>query len=164
LREKGKGKMQLFPRNFLWAGIFLGLLWGAMGGVAGGQEKEMFELKSFQWENRILLIFAPSAEDPVCRSLAAELNAQIAGVRERDLLIGEFFEAGANRFAGASLAPESAEALRRQFSVRKGTPTVILIGKDGEVKLRREGSVQAAEIFALIDSMPMRQKEMGGRK
>lgn len=144
--------------------MLMGLLWGAMGGVAGGQEKEMFELKSFQWKNRILLIFALSAEDPVCRSLAAELNAQIAGVRERDLLIGKFFEAGANRFAGAPLTPQSAEAFRREFAVRKGTSTVILVGKDGEVKLRREGPVQAAEIFALIDSMPMRQKEIRERK
>jgi hypothetical protein len=156
--------MQVLLRTFLWAGIFMGFLWVAAAGIAAGQDKKVFELKYFQWKNRILLIFAPSAEDPVCRLLAAELNAQIAGVRERDLLIGEFFEAGPNRFAGASLAPESAEALRRQFAVRKGAPTVILIGKDGEVKLRREGSVQAAEIFALIDSMPMRQKEMGNRK
>jgi len=164
LREKGKGVMQLLLRNFLWAGVFMGLLWGAVGGIAGGQEKEVFELRKFQWKNRILLIFAPSAEDPARKSLVAELNTQVAGVRERDLLIGEFFEAGASRFAGASLTPESAEELRRQFAVRKGMPTVILVGKDGEVKLRREGPVQAAEIFALIDSMPMRQKEMGERK
>ena len=164
MREKGKGVMQLLLRNFLWAGVFMGLLWGAVGGIAGGQEKEVFELRKFQWKNRILLIFAPSAEDPARKSLVAELNTQVAGVRERDLLIGEFFEAGASRFAGASLTPESAEELRRQFAVRKGTSTVILVGKDGEVKLRREGPVQAAEIFALIDSMPMRQKEMGERK
>lgn len=140
------------------------LLWGAAGGITAGQEKEVFELRKFQWKNRILLIFAPSAENPVCRSLAAELNAQIAGVRERDLLIGELFEAGASRFAGAPVTPQSAEAFQRQFAVRKGMPTIILVGKDGEVKLRREGPVQAAEIFALIDSMPMRQKEMGERK
>ena len=152
--------MQRLLRKFLRAGIFMGLLWGAVGGIAGGQEKEMLELQSFQWKNRILLVFAPSAEDPVCRSLAAELNAQSAGGRERDLLIGEFFEAGASRFAGASLTPRSAEALRKGFAVGKGTQTVILIGKDGEVKLRREGLVQAAQIFALIDSMPMRQQEM----
>ena len=164
MREKGKGVMQLLLRNFLWAGVFMGLLWGAVGGIAGGQEKEVFGLRKFQWKNRILLIFAPSAEDPARKSLVAELNTQVAGVRERDLLIGEFFEAGASRFAGASLTPDSAEALRRQFAVRKGKPTVILIGKDGEVKLRREGPVRAAEIFALIDSMPMRQKEMGERK
>ena len=156
--------MQRLLRKFLRTGIFMSLLWGAVGGIAGGQEKEMFELGNFQWKNRVLLIFAPSAEDPVYRSLFAELNNQIAGVRERDLLVGEIFEAGASRFAGASLAPESAEALRKQWAVRKGTPTVILIGKDGEVKLRREGPVRAAEIFALIDSMPMRQKEMGERK
>jgi hypothetical protein len=156
--------MQLLLRIFLWAGVFLWLLWGAAGGIAAGQEKEVFELGKFQWKNRILLIFAPSAEDPARESLVAELNTQVAGVRGRDLLIGELFEAGASRFAGAPVTPQSAEAFRREFAVRKGTSTVILVGKDGEVKLRREGPVQTAEIFALIDSMPMRQKEMGGRK
>jgi len=164
LREKGKWKMKLLLRNFLWAGIFMGLLWGAAGGIAGGQEKEVFDLRNFQWKNRILLIFAPSAENSAGSSLAAELNAQIQGVRERGLLIGEFFEAGASRFAGDFLTPESAEELRGQFAVRKGTSTVILVGKDGEVKLRREAPVQAAEIFAVIDSMPMRKKEIRERK
>ena len=43
------------------------------------------------------------------------------------------------------------------------TPTNVLIGKDGGVKLRQEELVRPAELFALIDSMPMRKHEMGRR-
>ena len=40
---------------------------------------------------------------------------------------------------------------------------VLLIGKDGGVKLRRDKPVAAFEITALIDTMPMRQDEMRRR-
>jgi hypothetical protein len=38
----------------------------------------------------------------------------------------------------------------------------VLVGKDGGVKLERSGPVSLSVIFALIDSMPMRQREMQG--
>jgi hypothetical protein len=38
----------------------------------------------------------------------------------------------------------------------------VLVGKDGTVKLKRQGPTALADIFGLIDSMPMRQREMGG--
>jgi hypothetical protein len=40
---------------------------------------------------------------------------------------------------------------------------VLLIGKDGGVKLRAEEPLPAAEFFALIDTMPMRRREMRER-
>jgi hypothetical protein len=58
------------------------------------------------------------------------------------------------------LSPEDTQKLRRRFGVRPGRFTVILIGKDGGVKMLREDRVELQEIFDLIDSMPMRQQEM----
>ena len=40
---------------------------------------------------------------------------------------------------------------------------VVLIGKDGGVKLRQEEPISVADLFALIDSMPMRKQEMRQR-
>ena len=40
---------------------------------------------------------------------------------------------------------------------------VLLIGKDGGVKLRSTEPVSTDELFALIDSMPMRRREMEER-
>jgi hypothetical protein len=37
---------------------------------------------------------------------------------------------------------------------------VILIGKDGGEKLSREEGTTLGEIFGLIDTMPMRRREM----
>ncbi|TGN50206.1 DUF4174 domain-containing protein, partial [Paracoccus liaowanqingii] len=47
-----------------------------------------------------------------------------------------------------------AEALRPGTGLR-----VLLIGKDGGVKLDRDGPVTPDEITALIDTMPMRRRE-----
>jgi hypothetical protein len=40
---------------------------------------------------------------------------------------------------------------------------VVLIGKDGGEKLRREEGGTLREIFGLIDTMPMRRREMQGK-
>ena len=37
---------------------------------------------------------------------------------------------------------------------------ILLVGKDGGVKLRSEEPVSIQRIFDLIDSMPMRRREM----
>jgi len=44
-----------------------------------------------------------------------------------------------------------------------GTFMVVLIGKDGGEKLRREEGATLGEIFGLIDTMPMRRREMRGK-
>ena len=41
--------------------------------------------------------------------------------------------------------------------------TVVLIGKDGGEKLRREKGATLGEIFGLIDTMPMSRREMQGK-
>ena len=37
---------------------------------------------------------------------------------------------------------------------------VLLVGKDGGVKLRQETPLSVDDLFATIDAMPMRQREM----
>ncbi len=48
----------------------------------------------------------------------------------------------------------------KKYQLREGDFEVILIGKDGGVKLRENSFVEQEKIFALIDTMPMRQAEM----
>jgi hypothetical protein len=45
------------------------------------------------------------------------------------------------------------------YDLKNDDPRVILIGKDGGIKLNKS-SVMHNQIFDLIDSMPMRQSEM----
>ncbi|MEO1019351.1 MAG: DUF4174 domain-containing protein, partial [Pseudomonadota bacterium] len=57
----------------------------------------------------------------------------------------------------------SAADLRDAFGVENSDFRVLLIGKDGGVKLRSNEWVSAHEVFALIDTMPMRRREMQGQ-
>ena len=59
-----------------------------------------------------------------------------------------------------SLDAQTAAALREKFDSPPGRFTVILVGKDGGVKLMRYTGTRLNDIFALIDAMPMRQEEI----
>jgi hypothetical protein len=76
------------------------------------------------------------------------------------LIVFRVFEDGPSRVQEKPLSSEEAEALRRRFSVQSGRFAVILIGKDGGVKMVREHEADLQEIFDRIDAMPMRQREM----
>jgi hypothetical protein len=129
-----------------------------MAAQVNGEDK--IRLKDYQWKNRLILAFSPSDEDPAHKALEKEIALQAEEVIDRDLLVFHILETGEIRLGETSLPLRSGDYLRESFSIRPGTFTVLLIGKDGGVKLRREGGVELGEIFSLIDSMPMRQREM----
>jgi len=84
--------------------------------------------------NRILVISAPAREDKTYQRQAADLIAAWAGLVERDFVVQTVFNG-------------------RAFSV-------VLIGKDGGEKLRRDSFLSTRELFAFVDAMPMRRAEM----
>jgi hypothetical protein len=73
-------------------------------------------------------------------------------------------EQGQSRAGNQLLSEKSVQAIRKRFGVKVGTFQVLLIGKDGGVKLRSSGPVSMKDLFGLIDSMPMRQQEMDSKK
>ena len=56
--------------------------------------------------------------------------------------------------------PSAGSALRQMFRPRDFQ--IILIGKDGEIKLRRPHPITAEDLNRQIDRMPMRRREMNG--
>ena len=54
--------------------------------------------------------------------------------------------------------PKAGGTLREALSIRGFE--ILLVGKDGGVKLRSPAPVSTRDLFALIDAMPMRQREM----
>jgi len=118
------------------------------------------DLGEYQWKNRVLLIFAPARGEPLFQTLHDSLMVRGADLADRDLVIFEVFESGPSTEGGEPLDPETARLLRKKFQVPNGAFSVILVGKDGGVKLDRQERSSLEQIFALIDSMPMRQHEM----
>lgn len=118
------------------------------------------DLTQFQWKNRLLLVFVTNENDPLFKKLRNEIIAHKAEVKNRDLVIFEVLEKGLSRMNTTYLDQEAVDSIRNRFAVPQSKFRVILIGKDGGVKLKLDDQVDLKKIFDLIDSMPMRKYEM----
>lgn len=110
--------------------------------LTGVAAQEM-ELNQYLWKNRVLLVFPGSASEAQGEQ-AKILGSDPDGIRERDLVVLQVRE----------------EATLKQFKVSPGDFMLILLGKDGGVKLRQSHPLALKDLYQLIDSMPMRQREM----
>jgi len=136
------------------------LVLGAASPASGkGGDMDKADLSRYRWRHRLLLIFSPSAQTPAFEQMANQLKQQREGVTDRDLIVFSIMSHGQSRVGEDVLSRQAAENLRRRFQVTDEEFRVVLIGKDGTVKLS-EPAVKLSDIFALIDSMPMRQREM----
>jgi hypothetical protein len=111
----------------------------------------------------LLLIFSPSSQTPAFQKLVDQLQQQREGVADRDLVVFSLLNDDQSRVGETVLNRPEVQPLRGRFRVTADEFRVVLIGKDGTVKLN-EPAVQLSDIFALIDSMPMRQQEMQEKK
>ncbi|MEM6545308.1 MAG: DUF4174 domain-containing protein [Pseudomonadota bacterium] len=108
-------------------------------------------LSDLRWRYRLILIAAPEG---AARQLKAMQENQ-AKLDERNVvwIVIDEHSAQSNLLVPLNL-PVVAEV-----KALLGKSKVILIGKDGGVKARAE-ELNLEELFQLIDSMPMRQREM----
>jgi hypothetical protein len=102
-------------------------------------------LDRFRWEARPIVIFAEDG-DPRLAEQLERFEAARDALLERDNVI--VVDTGRDTPLRARFEPEGF--------------TVILVGKDGGEKLRLGRVADPAEIGALIDTMPMRRREMRG--
>ena len=129
-------------------------------GSSGNALANSLDLSQFRWKNRLLFLFAPNRSHPLFERLQKSLTTQKAEVADRDMVVFEVLESGSSKMNMSGLDPQVAQSLREKFDVQTGRFAVILVGKDGGIKLNRRDPTQLADIFALIDAMPMRQEEM----
>jgi len=101
---------------------------------------------------RRILIFAPDGANSVFKQQNQIFKAETAGCVERDILVENYLH-----------TPENARVFN-EFQVQPTHFTLLLIGKDGFVKLRAKEVVSANRIFSIIDVMPMRMDEVKRKK
>jgi len=107
-------------------------------------------LAQMKWERRVLIVAAPSAQDPALAEQRRILGSWTAKREERDLTIVEVV---GDQVRGAG---DTAPSLRRKFRL-PASFTAILIGKDGGEKLRSAHPFPTAVLEQTIDAMPMRR-------
>ena len=129
----------------------------ALSGVA--QNSGLTTLGALRDQARPLLIFAREPTDPQLQIQVRTLQEHAAEAHDRDLVaIALPYN---NPGPGAlQLTAADAEAARRRFGVTPDDFVVILLGKDGGVKLRSKKPLTMENLKETIDAMPMRQDEM----
>jgi Domain of unknown function (DUF4174) len=97
---------------------------------------------------RRILIFAPDSANVSFINQNRIFQKEDAACVQRDIIVEYYvFKSRGVRFFD-------------KYQVSKNDFTLLLIGKDGFVKLRSKEVMAAERIYALVDAMPMRKDEM----
>ena len=117
-------------------------------------------LDQFQWDNRILVIFAADSTSEFYQRQMNEFSSLGDELLDRDLILISIFDDGCATLGNRIISDSSAADIRKQLSPTAEEYSVFLIGKDGGVKLKQDKFLAPDELFSVIDRMPMRRREM----
>ncbi len=106
------------------------------------------QLKEYLWTNRVIVTFSSEKSAPERLSIIKQIAQYPCEFRKRDLVHIDLI-------AGSS----AYQTLGKKFSITDKEFKLILVGKDGKVKLSTN-STSITELFAFIDSMPLRKGEV----
>lgn len=108
------------------------------------------EVDDLIWLARPVVVFADSPNDPRLRQQLAMLAENPSDLAERDVIIL------------TDTDPSTPSALRLRLRPRGFM--LVIMGKDGEVELRKPAPWTVREISRTIDKMPLRQQEIEDRR
>ncbi len=104
-------------------------------------------LDAYRGKARPVIVFGEEA-NPDFRQQLDIFNRASKGFRERDIVLLPVSNRGGR------------QDLRSLYRVEPEDFQVMLIGKDGGIKFRKQGLVKPEEIFRVADSLPMRREEI----
>ena len=123
-------------------------------------------LQSYTWKNRLILLFTPSVDHPAYQRQLNSLGRHTYALQDRDLKVlhaaaaGEINVPAHQSQLHRRFPDKQSQKIYSEFDVSADSFTLLLIGKDGTVKMRRTRLVDPQVIFDRIDQMPMRRREM----
>lgn len=124
---------------------------------------QLFE--QYWWQKRVIIVFAPSETSPLLTKQRHIFDANHEGIKERDIVSWVIVKDETAIVDKRHQPHMPSSRFYHHFNIHDDAYTVILIGKDGIEKLRHHETVLSADqLFALIDSMPMRKKEIEERQ
>ena len=103
-------------------------------------------LDDFLWVNRPIVVLADSPDDPRFLEQLRLLEERLPDLKERDVVVI------------TDTDPSQQTDLRQ--ALRPRGFMLVLIGKDGGIKLRKPSPWSVREISRVIDKMPMRRQEI----
>lgn len=126
-----------------------------------------FDIDAMRARRRPLIVFAKDARDPRAAQQIGAAASDADGFADREITLIVVYEAGQSFAGERPLSKRDCDALRDRFARnRKGAEdgfTALLVGKDGGVKRTAHEPIARDELFAQIDAMPMRRREVRER-
>ena len=123
-----------------------------------------FALMQYQWKNRVLVVSAPSEDDKNLREQQNDVAMAPAEFADHAMVLVTLLDNAVSTANNRILTTEDAATAREALGIRLGSFALRLIGKDGSVKLSSTTALSMTEIYSLIDTMPMRQREISDRE
>lgn len=103
-------------------------------------------IEDLRWIKRVVAIFADSPNDPLFRRQMEALHADPGPLSYRDVVVV------------TDTDPAADSTLRQTFRPRGFM--LVLVGKDGQIKLRKPMPWDVRELSRVIDKSPIRQQEL----
>lgn len=110
------------------------------------------KLRASRWQQRVLLIGAPTAGQAAFQQQKKLLVNATSQLKERDCLVLEL--------PYDQLTPADRQYWQQELKQALTAFSVVLIGKDGGVKRTETQPLPPADLFGTVDKMPMRRTEM----
>ena len=120
-------------------------------------------LKSFNWSNRIILVFEDPVDKEPFEKQIKELKSDPEGLQERKILIFTITDEVILDQDGKKYDIALLEEVRKLQSITNKFE-LVLIGLDGGIKLRVSERISPDVLYSLIDGMPLRQAEFQRKK
>ncbi len=102
-------------------------------------------IQEYRWKNRLIILVSDTPNSAKLNQQRQIFEQKQSQLEERDMIL-------LNR---QTQSPDLS-----RFALDTHFEGVLLIGKDGGIKLQKPFFVEPQEIFDLVDSMPMRRAEM----
>jgi len=117
-------------------------------------------METYLWEKRVIILFTPNTQNADYVAQKETLDNNQDGLLERDVIIIDVVDFNFVSFNGEKQPHIATKHFYQAYNVPADRFSLILLGKDGEEKLRRDQTVPMQELFGIIDAMPMRQREI----
>ncbi len=130
--------------------IFIPILSLAENNVIFVEVTKDTDLSSYRWTHRPIVVFANSPEDVNYTRQITMLESELNQLLVRDVVVL------------TDTNPSEVSPLRELLRPRGFA--LLLIGKDGQVKLRKPFPWSVRELSRAIDKMPMRRQELNAIK
>ncbi len=135
----------------------------SLASVHAYSEEAPFSLAQYQWKNRVLVVSAPGDDDADLRAQQDGLASTPGEFADRDMVLVTLLDNALSSAGSHRLTDADTSSTRKALGIRPGSFALRLIGKDGSIKLSSNTATSMAEIYTLIDAMPMRQREQSSR-